>query len=105
MIPITALLFGPGLILTVEATVPTYNNNPTCRAAIELSGRSLEMCQASEAQAHGDIVKGWSTFTESAKVHCLQLNARPAPSYVELLACLESMRNMQNHLGQDPAHQ
>ncbi len=54
------------------------------------------MCQSSEAQARRDIVKEWATFTEAAKGRCLELNAHPAPSYVELLACLEAIRNMQD---------
>ena len=96
MMPIAALLVGFGLTLNVAATVPTYNVKPTCRAAIELSGvagRTAEMCEASETRS--EIVKGWSSFTESTKDRCLQTSARHAPSYVELLICLESMRDAQ----------
>lgn len=53
------------------------------------------MCEASEAQARNEMVKAWSTFTEAAKDRCLKTSARHAPSYVELLICLESMRDMQ----------
>jgi hypothetical protein len=66
----TPLLAGSGLMLNIAATVPTYDIKPTCRAAIELSGmrgRTVEMCEASEAQARKEIVKDWSTFTESAE--------------------------------------
>jgi hypothetical protein len=90
--PVTTLLLGSGLALNVAATVPTYDIKPTCRAAIALSGasgRTVEMCEASEAQARSELVKDWSTFTEAAKVRCLQTSAWHAPSYVELLICLE----------------
>jgi hypothetical protein len=55
----------------------------------------VEMCEASESRARDDIVKGWSTFSEAAKVRCLQTNAQRTPSYVELVVCLESMRDSQ----------
>jgi hypothetical protein len=47
------------------------------------------MCEASESRARDDIVKGWSTFSEAAKVRCLQTNAQRTP------ICLESMRDSQ----------
>jgi hypothetical protein len=104
--PITTFLLSPGLLLYVAATVPTYNTKPTCRAAMELSGasgRRVEMCEANEAQARSEIVKSWSTFAESAKDRCLRTSARHAPSYVELLICLESMRDLQKRQEQERA--
>jgi hypothetical protein len=61
------------------------------------------MCEASETDARKEIVKNWSTFTEPAKVRCLQTGARHAPSYAELLTCLESMRDMQKRQDQEKA--
>jgi hypothetical protein len=106
MIPVTALLVGSGLVLNVAATVPTYNVKPTCRAALELSsinGRTAEMCEESESRARGELIKAWSTFPESAKDRCLQTSAHLAPSYVELLICLESMRDMHKRQEQEKA--
>jgi hypothetical protein len=104
MIPATLFWVSSSLLLNVAAAVPTYNVKPTCRAAIELSavsGRTVEMCEASEAQARNEIVKAWSTFTETTKDRCLNTSARHAPSYVELLICLESMRDMQKRQQQE----
>ena len=105
MLPFSTLLLSADLLVRVAgATVPTYNIKPTCRAAIELSavsGRTVEMCEASEAQARNEIVKAWSTFTETTKDRCLNTSARHAPSYVELLICLESMRDMQKRQQQE----
>jgi hypothetical protein len=104
MMPITTLFVGTGLMFNVAATVPTYNVKPTCRAAIDLAGvggRTAEMCEASEAQARGEIVKGWPTFSEAAKVRCLQTSAGQTPSYVELVICLESMRDAQKRQDQE----
>jgi hypothetical protein len=103
---IAPLLVSSSLVLNTAATVPTYNIKPTCRAAIQLSGmagRTVEMCEASEADARKEIIKNWSAFTEPAKVRCLQTSARHAPSYVELLICLESMRDMQKRQDQEKA--
>src|SRR5215468_2454884 len=90
--PVTLFVLGSGLVLNVAATVPTYDVKPMCRAAFELSGgsgRTVEMCEASEARARSDLVKQWSTFPESVKDQCLRASPRHAPSYVELLVCLE----------------
>jgi hypothetical protein len=91
-------------VLNVAAAVPTYNVKPTCRAAIDLSGvtgRTVGMCEASEDEARIEIVKGWSDFSESTKDGYLQTSAGLAPSYVELLICLESMRDAQKRNDQD----
>jgi hypothetical protein len=104
--PFTAVFLGSGLLLNVAATVPTYNVRPTCRAAVQLSampGRTVEMCEASETQARNEIVKAWSSFTEPTKDRCLKTSARNAPSYVELLICLESVRDMQKRQEQGKA--
>ena len=98
MMPVTAFLLSSGLLLNVAATVPTYNVKPTCRAAMELSGasgRRVEMCEANETQARGELVKDWSSFSESSKDRCLRTSAGRAPSYVELLVCLQSLRDLQ----------
>ena len=107
MMDIAAFLFSPALIINVAATVPTYNIKPTCRAAIELSGmagRTAEMCEASEAEARKEIVKAWSSFEELAKIPCIQTSAGHAPSYSELLTCLESLRDKQKRQEQQRCH-
>jgi hypothetical protein len=104
MLPVSTLLLSSGLLVYVAATIPTYNVKPTCRAAIALSavtGRTVEMCEASEAQARNEVIKAWSTFTEATKDRCLKTSAHHAPSYVELLICLESMRDMQKRQEQE----
>ncbi len=99
MMPIAPLLVSSTLVLNAAATVPTYNVKPTCRAAIQMSGlagRTVEMCEASEAQARAEIVKAWSTFPVSAKERCIRTGAgHHAPSYIELVICLESVRDQQ----------
>ena len=72
MLPVLTLLLSADLIVRVAAaTVPTYNVKPTCRAAIELSaitGRTVEMCEASEAQARNEIVKAYRRLLKQQKI-------------------------------------
>jgi hypothetical protein len=106
MMPIASLLVSSSLALNVAATIPTYNVKPMCRAAIELSGmtgRTVEMCEESEADARKELVKNWSTFPEASKDRCLRTSARNSQSYVELLICLESLRDMQKRQDQEKA--
>lgn len=98
------LLTGLSLVVTASAPIPTYDVKPTCRTAIALSGvagRTAEMCEASEAQARAEIVKAWSTFTEASKDRCLKTVGVRRPSYIELVVCLESVRDQQKRLKQE----
>ena len=53
------------------------------------------MCEASEAHARAEIVKAWSTFSEPAKERCMKTVGTRTPSYIELVVCLESMRDQE----------
>ena len=100
------LLIGLSLVGNVGAIVPTYNVKPTCRAAIEMAGmlgRTVAMCEASEAQARAEIVKAWSGFTDSTKERCIRTGAGHAPSYVELIICLESVSDQQKRQEEEKA--
>ncbi len=105
MMHITKLLVGSTLILHVAASVPTYNVKPACRAAVEMAGtgRRAEMCEESEAQAREELLKEWSTFMESAKDRCLKTIGKHAPSYIELIVCLQSTRDQQKHQEREKA--
>ena len=97
-------LTGLSLVVNAAAIVPTYNVKPTCRAAIQLTGmagRTVEMCEASEAQARAEIVKAWSSFTDSTKERCIRAGAGHSPSYIELVVCLESVRDQQKRQEQE----
>ena len=102
------LLTGLSLAVNAAATVPTYNVKPTCRAAIQMSGlagRTVEMCEASEAQARAEIVKAWPTFTEATKERCIRTSAGHTPSYIELVVCLKSVRDQQKRQEEGKAPQ
>ena len=96
MMSFATTLLGSSLLINVASAVPTYNVKPTCRQALELfavTGRTAEMCEATELAARAEIVKGWSHFSEADKSLCAHHGAHMAPSYVELLVCLEMHRD------------
>ena len=103
--PVTAFLLSSGLLLNVAATVPTYNVKPTCRAAVEMvgGGRTAQMCEAGEAQARSEIIKEWPTFSEPSKERCIKTVGTYAASYIELVVCLQSMRDQQKRQEQEKA--
>src|SRR5262245_8677129 len=75
MMPFAPALLASGLFLTVADNVPTYNMQPTCRAAIEMmdsQGRTLDSCMRSEAEARKEIVKHWPQVPQEEKTRCMQ---------------------------------
>ena len=61
------------------------------------------MCETSEAQARSEIVKEWPTFTEPTKDRCIKTVGTHAASYIELVVCLQSMRDQQKGKEQEKA--
>jgi hypothetical protein len=95
IIPAT-LLVGFGLTINVADTVPRYDMKPTCRAAVALTagseGRNIESCMAGEEEARKQIEKEWSKTPTAERSQCIG-----SPSYVELVVCLEMMRDSRTH--------
>jgi len=73
---------------------PTLDIGATCRRAVPLLGDGdnspYQGCVQDEAEAQRELVKSWATFTPSAQRICAQeTRIGGAPSYVELLTCLQ----------------
>jgi hypothetical protein len=101
IIPAT-LLVGFGLTINVADTVPRYDMKPTCRAAVALTagseGRNIENCMAGEEEARKQIEKEWSKTPTAERSQCIGTVAvGGSPSYVELVVCLEMMRDSRTH--------
>jgi hypothetical protein len=97
MMPFAALILGSNLIAVASDGVPTLKVEPSCKAAGAaglMLGRTAESCMNDERAAREDMVKTWSTFSADDKTHCLSMiSTGGAPSYVELLSCLEMSRD------------
>jgi hypothetical protein len=96
MVTLAMLLAGTNLVINVADAIPRFDVAKTCKAAVELvgGGRTVESCVAGENSARKEIEKGWATFPAAERNQCIQTAAKGAwPSYVEIIVCLEMVRN------------
>jgi hypothetical protein len=87
------------IILTASHVVlaadgpPKFDVERTCRPAAVagvLPGRDASACQRDENDALGKLQRQWAEFSPAQRTHCASFAALDsAPSYVELLTCLE----------------
>jgi hypothetical protein len=102
MIMPAMLLTNLGLVIPVADTVPRYDVRKTCRAAVTLAagseGRTVESCMAGEEVARKDLEKDWAKIPAAGRTQCTgTVVVGGSPSYVELLICLEMMRDSRKH--------
>jgi hypothetical protein len=72
--------------------VPTYNLSPSCRAETATAAGDKN-CMKDEQSARAILVKQWSEFAPTDRSTCARVEeAGGAPSYVELLTCLQTAK-------------
>jgi hypothetical protein len=89
LIPI--ILTATQMVLAADS-VPKFDVERTCQpaAAAGLAGRDSASCQSDEQEARSKLEKDWTQYSASQRSHCEGFVALDrAPSYVELLTCLE----------------
>jgi hypothetical protein len=76
---------------------PELDVSMSCRAAARGSatvGTDKQACLNDERTAKDALAKDWSNFSALARTQCVGMNRTGGPpSYVELLVCLEIMRD------------
>ena len=76
---------------------PKLKLGQSCEAAARgaiTAGRDKEACMEDERTAQDQITKTWSQYAPADKTDCVGMNRTGGPpSYVELLTCLEIMRD------------
>jgi hypothetical protein len=76
---------------------PELDVSISCRAAARGSvavGGGRQACLNDERTAKDALAKDWSSFSPLARTQCVGMNRTGGPpSYVELLVCLEIMRD------------
>ena len=102
MIMPAMLLTSLGLVVQVADAVPRYDIRRTCRAAVTLAagseGRTVDSCVAGEEAARKDLEKQWAKVPAAERTQCVGTVAvGGSPSYVELIICLEMMRDSRKH--------
>jgi hypothetical protein len=96
-IAIAVLLLGLPAAAAFADSPPKLDVTTSCSAAARgaiSAGRDKESCLADERAAEDILAKGWSDFNSDDKTQCIGNVKTGGPaSYVELLSCLEVMRD------------
>src|SRR5262249_10639014 len=92
------IFFYASHVCLAACLVPKFDVERTCRpaaAAATLPGRESSACQRDEQTARSRLESNWSQYTTAQRRHCTGFAALGrAPSYVELLTCLEMAKQV-----------
>jgi len=92
------VLTASHFILAADS-IPKFDLERTCRpaaAAAVLPGRDSAACQRDERDARSKLEQDWARYNSGQKSQCGGFVALDrAPSYVELLTCLEMAKQAQ----------
>lgn len=95
-LPLIALTVASQLTLVADG-VPTFDINQSCRAAASTGvspDRNAESCRRDEQSAREELAKAWSGYSAAERARCTSLvRLGGAPSYVELLTCLDMAKS------------
>ena len=82
---------------SVADNVPKLNVTPSCKAAAAgsvVEGRNTKACLNDEREAQKELAKNWGQYRAADKQQCITLEGKGgSASYVELLSCLQVMRD------------
>ena len=99
------LLLGWGVGVAVLDDVPKLNVEQSCEAAAQgavVAGRNKQACLEDERGALEQVAKNWSQYLLSDKQQCVALINKGGPAgYVELLFCLEVMRDSRSNVASE----
>jgi hypothetical protein len=97
LLPLSSIVLATQLIVTVADEIPNLNFEPGCRAAATTGvGETSRSCIDDEKTARDKLAKEWSQFSVADRRNCTEEVSSFAPSYVELLTCLEVARDAKN---------
>jgi hypothetical protein len=96
-IAVVVLMLGLPAAIALADSPPRLDVGPSCEAAARgaiSAGRDKEACLIDERTAEGVLAQNWSTYNTADKTQCVGNVKTGGPaSYVELLSCLEIMRD------------
>jgi hypothetical protein len=105
-ITLVALLLGLPTAIVLADSPPKLNVRPSCDAAARgaiSAGRDTDACLADEHAAESVLTQSWSKYNAADKIQCVGNVKTGGPaSYVELLSCLEIMRDAKEIREGDP---
>jgi hypothetical protein len=95
-----------GIAAAAAGGPPELDVRPSCRAADRVSvivagadkaHADMKACLDDERTARVALLRHWASFSPVARTQCVGMNRTGGPpSYVELLTCLEVMRDARN---------
>jgi hypothetical protein len=84
-------------VVLAADSVPKFDVDRACRSVAEVAGmpgRDAPACQRDEQDARNTLQKDWAQYGEAQQSRCVGLvSTGGAPSYVELLTCLEMAKH------------
>jgi hypothetical protein len=105
---IATIVLASQVALAAEGP-PNLNAEPSCKAAADAAAmgsigggnvRDLASCMRDENEARDQLKKEWAQFAPSEQQRCTsETKTGGSPSYVELLVCLEMIRDAKNPSG------
>jgi hypothetical protein len=91
---------------------PTLNVKPSCEAAADRTAmeqvpgsnvRDTASCMRDENEARDQLTKEWAQFSPADRERCTSITKTGGiPSYVELIVCLEMIRDAKGYNGTAP---
>ena len=100
------MVLGSQVALAATEGPPNLNAEPSCRAAADAAAmgslgggnvRDLASCMRDENEARDQLGKEWTQFLPGEQQRCTsETKMGGSPSYVELLVCLEMIRDAKN---------
>ena len=93
--------------VAIADSVPSWDVTASCRGAAsagynQTPSERLTSCLASEQRTREELNKNWSTFPADDRISCVK-SLTFAPTYTELLTCLEMRRDVKNLRDAKPA--
>ena len=96
-IAVASLVLGLDVADAVADDPPKLDVTTTCTAAAQYSisaGRDKEACLGDESTAQTTLAQNWSKYNADDKSQCVgTVKTGGPPSYVELLSCIEILRD------------
>ena len=92
MPPLLPIILTASHVVLAADTMPKFDVERTCRptAAAGLPGRDAAACQRDENDARTKLEQVWTRYNAAQRSQCAGFAGLDrAPSYVELLTCLE----------------
>ena len=93
------------LVVLTGGSVPNYSAERFCRGIAELlhDPDYRQPCIAREREAFDSLKGSWSKFDARDRSRCVSLSSLGAtPSYLELLACLETAQEIREREAREP---